>query len=198
MTISKRMTGLALAAAAVLGTAGVALAAAGPPARPSYGLEESALALAGAEPDPAAPGGAKREALQACVKPKVDAGTDRRTASRECADQLFPAAGRPGRPGRGGRPGPAAALGRAAHADLVVPKRDAEGQWETIQVDRGKVTAVSADSISLQRPDGPGVTLKVVAATRVKGADKVADLAVGREVVVVSAGGEARSVVARR
>lgn len=211
MTISKRMIGLALAAATLLGSAGVALAAAGPPARPSYGLEESALQLAGAEPDPAAaPGGARREELQACVKPKVDAGTDRRTALRECADQLGikpGAAGRPGRPGRGGKPGPAAVLGRAAHADLVVPKKGAEpagsggrtqGQWETIQVDRGKVIAVSADSISLQRPDGPTVTLKVVATTKVKGAEKVTDLAAGRQVAVVSAGGEARSIVARR
>jgi hypothetical protein len=204
--ISKRMMGVAVAAVAVLGTAGVALAAVAPAARPSYGLEETALALAGAEPDPAAraaAGGAraKREELQACVKPKVDAGADRRTALRECTDQLGikpPGAGRPGRPGGGGRPGPAVALGRAAHADLVVPKRGAEGQWETIQVDRGKVTAVSAESISLQRPDGPTVTLKVVAATRLQGAEKVTDLAVGRQVVVVSAGGEARSIVARR
>jgi hypothetical protein len=215
--ISKRMIAVAVAAVAVLGTAGVALAAVAPAARPSYGLEETALALAGAEPDPAAgaaaaAGGAraKREELQACVKPKVDGGADRREALRQCTDQLGikpGGAGRPGRPGGGGRPGvpggggrpgPAAALGRAAHADLIVPKRGAEGQWETIQVDRGKVTAVSAETISLQRPDGPTVTLKVVAATRLQGAEKVTDLVVGRQVVVVSAGGEARSIVARR
>ena len=204
--MTKRLIGVAVAAAAVLGTAGVALAG-GPALRPSSGIEQTALQLAGAEPDPAAPaagaagGKAKRQELQACVKPRVDAGAGRKEAVRECADQLgikpF-AGGKAGRPDRGGKPGRAAALGRAAHADLVVPKKDAEGQWEAVQVDRGKVTAVSADSISLQRPDGPTVTLKVVAATKRKGAGQVADLAVGREVVVVSAGGEARSVVARR
>jgi hypothetical protein len=88
-------------------------------------------------------------------------------------------------------------LGRAAHAEVVIPKRGAPGQWETVVVDRGKVTAASADSVSLQRPDGPTVTVKVVAATKVKGVDKVADLAAGRQVVVVSAGGEARALVAR-
>ena len=193
--ISKRMIGLAIAAVAVLGTAGVALAAATPASRPSYGLEEAALSLAGAEPDPAAPPAAgaahaRHGELQACVKPKVDAGADRRTALRECADQLGI------KPGAARRHG--LLHGRAAHADLVVPKRGAAGEWETIQVDRGKVTAVSAESISLQRPDGPTVTLKVVAGTKVRGVEKVTDLAVGRQVAVVSAAGEARSVVTPR
>lgn len=200
--LSNRIFVVAVAAVAVLGTAGVALAATGPPARPSYGLEEAALDVAlSADPDPAATGGGgaqKRQEMQACVKPKVQAGTDRKTAVRECADQLGIRGGGPGKPGKGRGHGKAAVLGRAAHADLVVPKRDAEGQWETIQVDRGKVTAVSADSISLERPDGPTVTVKVVAGTKVQGVEKVTDLAVGREVVVVSAGGEARSIVARR
>jgi hypothetical protein len=80
---------------------------------------------------------------------------------------------------------------------VIVPKKGAEGQWETVVLDRGKVTAASADSISVQRPDGPTVTLKVVAGTKVRGASAVADVAAGREVVVVSAGGEARSVVVR-
>lgn len=196
--ISKRMIGLAVPAVAVLGTASIAMAAAGPALRQPYGIEQSALEVAGVEPDPAAPARAKREELRACVKPKVDAGADRKTSLRECADQLGiePGAGTPARPGKGG--GKVPALGRGAHADVVVPKKGAEGQWETIQVDRGKVTGVSVESISLQRPDGSTVTLKVVAATKLKGIGKVTDLAVGREVVVVSAGGDVRSNVARR
>lgn len=195
--MTKRIIGLALAALLVLGAGGVAFAAASPE-RPSYGLDEAALALA-ADPAPqpgAAPAAAKRDELRACVKARVDAGGQRGAARKECADQLGikPGGGRPGKPGKGG---PAARLGRAAHADLIVPKQGAEGEWETIQVDRGKVTAASADSISLQRPDGPTVTLKVVPGTKVKGAATVAELAAGREVVAVSAGGEARSVAAR-
>lgn len=205
--MSKRTIALVVAAAAVLGTAGAAFAAANPPERASYGLEEAALSLA-ADPAPPAPAtpeadNARREQLKACVTPKVDAGTPKREARRQCAEQLgvrddmsgkAARAARNGRPAQDRRP----RLRGAAHAELVVPKRDAPGQWETIVVDRGKVTAASADSISVQRPDGPTVTLRVVPATRVRGAEKVADLAPGREVAVVSAGGEARSVVARR
>lgn len=192
--MTKRIIGIVVSAVLVLGVGGVVLAAGSPP-RPSYGLEESALAMA---TDPAtaaaaaAPADAKRQELRTCVKTKVDAGGERKAALKECATQL----GVEPKLGKMRGQGPAK-IGRAAHAELVVPKKGAEGQWETIQVDRGKVTAASADSLSVQRPDGPTVTLKVVAATKVRGAAKAADLAVGREVVVVSAGGEARAIVAR-
>jgi len=199
--MSKRILGPIVVAVVVLGLAGVAFASTGLPERPSYGLDEQALALA-ADPAPADPapagaaagaGGGKRAELQACVKPKVDAGTDRKAAVKECAAQLGTTAGQGRKPG--GKPH---RLGRAAHAEFVVPKRDAEGQWETIVVDRGTVTAASAAAVSVQRPDGPAVTVKVTGATKVKGAASAAALAVGREVVVVSAAGEARSIVARR
>ncbi len=191
--MTKRIIGLAVAAVLVLGLGGAALAAASP-GQPSVTLEESALALAAA--DPAPPGGppAKREELRACVKAKVDGGAKRKEAGRECATQLGVT---PGRGARAARAAKKLGLGRAAHAELVVPKKGVEGQWETVMVDRGTVTAASADSLTLQRPDGPTVTVRVVAATRVKGAASVADLAPGRVVVVVSAGGEARSVMAR-
>jgi len=185
--MNKRILGLTAAALLVVGLAGTALANASPD-RPSFGLDSADLAAA-TDPAPPAPGpgpaGGKRAQLKDCVKAKVDAGGDRKTSVKECAIQLGVKAGRPGR------------LGRAAHAELLVPKKGAEGQWETVVLDRGKVTAVSADSIAVQRPDGPTVTLKVVPATKVRGATAVTDLAVGREVVIVSAGGEARSIVAR-
>jgi len=198
--MTKRLLALVVAIAGVLGLTGVALANA--PERASYGLEEAALSLA-ADPAPPAPAAAptpearkeQREKLRECAKAEVDGGAKRPAAVKECADQLGLKPGGAGRPGkdRGAR-----GLRGAAHAELLVPKKGAEGQWETIVVDRGKVTAASAESISLQRPDGPTVTLKVVAATKVKGAATVADVAVGRPVVVVSAGGEARSVLARK
>jgi len=199
--MTKRILRMAIAAVLVLGAAGVALAAATPP-RPTLGPEVAALAAAAdpdpanppAPPDPANPSGAaagKKQELQACVNPKVAAGADKRTARQECATQLGIAAGRAGAKGK------VKGLGRAAHAELVVPKKGVEGQWETVVVDRGKVTSVSADSISVERPDGPTVTLKVVAGTKVRGAPSLAQLAPGRAVVVTSVGGEARAVVAR-
>jgi len=202
--MTKRILGLAVAVVLVLGLGGVAFAAA-VPERPSYGVDEAALLLAADPgPPPEAARTGKGEELRACVKPKVDAGADRKAALTECAQQLgLPPrkAGQPGQPGQPGKPGRkagVAGLGRAAHAELVVPKQGAEGQWETVVVDRGKVTAASPASISLQRPDGPTVTVNVGAGTKVKGAAAAADLAVGREVVVVAAGGEARSIVAHR
>lgn len=186
--MTKRILGAALAAVIVLGLAGVAYAAAAP-ARPSTGLEDTALALAAdPAPQPASPPGGKLQQLRACVQPKVDAGAARKDARKECAAQLGIMGGGKGKP---------FGLGRAAHAEAVVPKKGAPGQWETVVLDRGKVTAASADSLSIQRPDGPTVTVKVVAGTKVKGADKVADLAVDRQVVVVSSNGEARAVAAR-
>jgi len=188
--MNKRILGFVVAAVIVLGVAGFALAAASPD-RPSFGLDNADLAVAdpaATTPGTQAPAGGKRAELQACVKPKVDGGTDRKTAIKECAAQLGI---KPG--GKGGLRG----LGRAAHAEVVVPKKGAPGQFETVQLDRGKVTAASADSISVQRPDGPTATLKVVAGTKVRGVNVVTDLAAGREVVIVSAGGEARTIVAR-
>jgi len=190
--MTKRILGLAVAAVLVLGVVGVALAAASPD-RPSFGLDSALASATDPAPPPPGPGGSakaggRRPELAACVKPKVDAGADRKTALKECAAQLGIKAGQEGKGGK---------LGRAAHAELVVPKKGAEGQWETIVLDRGKITSVAADSIAVQRPDGPTVTLRVVAATKVKGANAVTDLAPGREVVIVSAGGEARSIVAR-
>ena len=177
--MTKRSIASGVVAVVVLGLAGAALA--NPSEQASYGVEEAALSLA-ADPVPGGPeaGKARREQLRACVKAKVDAGAQRPAAVKECADQLGV--------------NPRRARRRAAHVELIVPKKGVVGQWETIFVDRGKVTAASAESISVQRPDGPTVTLKVTPATKVKGAASAAELAPGRDVMVVSAGGEARSI----
>ena len=194
--MTKRILGLAVAAVVVLALAGVALASAAP-SRPTFGVEAAGFGTAADPADPAKPGAATREALKACVKAEVDGGADRKAARNKCADQLGVKAGRAGKHGRPGPKGQRGSLGRAAHAELVVPKEGAPGQWETLVVDRGRVKAAAADSITVERPDGPTVTLKVVPATTVKGAATVAELAPGRTVAVRSVGGEARSVVAR-
>ena len=199
--MTRRILGAAITAVLALGLGGVALAASSDRSPADLGAE--ALQLAADPGGPARSADGKRGELRACVKGKVDVGARRRAAVEECAAQLGldrRGAGQPGGPGPKGKPGKGGDLGlsRAAHAEAVVPKAGAEGQWETVVLDRGTVTTTAADAISLQRPDGPTVTLKVVAGTKVRGADSAADLAVGREVVVVSAGGEARSIVARR
>ena len=204
--MSKRILGATIAAVLVLGLAGMAFAAASP-GRPEADLGAEALQLAADAGTPGAPSAGKRDELRACVRAKVDGGAERKAAVQECAAQLgvdrrgLGKPGKPGRQDRRGQPGQGArdpGLGRAAHAEAVVPKVGADGQWETVVLDRGTVTAAAADAISLQRPDGPTVTVKVAAGTKVRGAASAADLDTGREVVVVSAGGEARSIVARR
>jgi hypothetical protein len=61
-----------------------------------------------------------------------------------------------------GAPAPAAAGGRAGilkgaiHGDLLVRGKD--GSTHTVTFDRGKVSAISASSITIQRPDGVSVT----------------------------------------
>ena len=185
----KRIIAFGFAAVAILGLAGIALAASTD--RAPYALEQAAVSLA-ADPNPPAPApkdaAAQRQQLQGCVKPKVDAGAQRPAARNECAGQLGIKLDELAKP----------APRQPAHADLIVPKRGAEGQWETVVMDRGTVTAASADSISVQRPDGPTVTIKVTSSTKVQGAPSAAELAPGRAVVVRSAGGDARLIVARR
>ena len=47
-----------------------------------------------------------------------------------------------------------------------MPKRGAEGQWETVVLDRGEVASIDDASITLKRPDGPTVTLGLTPETR--------------------------------
>jgi hypothetical protein len=77
-------------------------------------------------------------------------------------------------------------LGGAVHGDVAIVKRD--GSTSTLTFDRGKVTATSDTSLSIQRADGQTVTFARNTQTRVRvnGA-----LAVNRNVLVVSREGTA-------
>src|SRR5438105_9068108 len=68
------------------------------------------------------------------------------------------------------------------HADVSLIRAD--GSTDAFAVDRGRVTASSATSLTLQRPDGKTVTLGVNTSTIVRGT-----IATGRPVLVV--GGKA-------
>lgn len=96
----------------------------------------------------------------------------------------------PAPPGHGARPGRRgrieALLNRADHGTLEIHTK---GGWETIDYDRGKVTASSATSITLLRPDGKAVTEAVTSATKHHGPGSVA--VVGRPARVISLNGNA-------
>jgi type IV secretory pathway TrbL component len=85
-----------------------------------------------------------------------------------------------------------ALLRRAEHVELIV--RGKGGSWVTIVADRGTVTALSATSIVISRPDGVSVTAALTAATRFPRGGRQA-VAVGDHVVVVQVGGTTRFVV---
>jgi hypothetical protein len=83
---------------------------------------------------------------------------------------------------------PRALLARSDHATIELRRH---GRWVTVELDRGKVTAVSPTSISLLRPDGVTVTLRVDAATKVHGVASESAIAVGRRAGVISENGTA-------
>ncbi|HEY1281395.1 MAG TPA: hypothetical protein VGF22_17080 [Acidimicrobiales bacterium] len=85
---------------------------------------------------------------------------------------------------------------RAVHGDVVVKAKD--GSYVTVTFDRGTVSAASATSVTLQRPDTTQpVIVTVDANTKVHGVASVADLKVGQEAVVVSRSGTATQIFQR-
>ena len=89
----------------------------------------------------------------------------------------------PGKKGKG--------LVRGVHAEISLIKAD--GTKDAFVVDRGKVTAESASSVTLARKDGKSVTLGLGADTKVRG-----DIQVEKGAVVFSRGGTAFAVLAPR
>ena len=83
---------------------------------------------------------------------------------------------------------------RAVHGDLVVRTKDG---FENVTLDRGKVTAASASSITIERPDGVSVTKAVNAETRFKGVDSADQLEHGKGALVVSKGDTAVLIAQR-
>jgi hypothetical protein len=82
-----------------------------------------------------------------------------------------------------GHPG-LALLRRADHGTVEVKNKD--GSWVTVTFDRGTVTAASASSITLQRPDGQSVTIALTADTRYRGISSADQIATGKAAIVAS------------
>jgi hypothetical protein len=86
------------------------------------------------------------------------------------------------RPGPGGMRGEFG-LGGALHGEFVVPKDG--GGYQTVATQRGSVTAVSKDSITVKSEDGYSRTYKVAAETLVNSArDGISSIKTGGTVTV--------------
>lgn len=77
----------------------------------------------------------------------------------------------------------------AVHADVSLIRAD--GTQDAFSFDRGKVTAASTSSITVERADGPSVTKGISSDTKVRGR-----VAVGGRAAIFSRGGAAFAVLA--
>ncbi len=82
-------------------------------------------------------------------------------------------------------------LVRGVHTEISLIKED--GSKDAFVVDRGKVSAESASSVTLERKDGKSVTLGLNADTKIRG-----DIQVEKGAIVFSRGGIAFAVLAPR
>jgi uncharacterized protein DUF5666 len=100
-----------------------------------------------------------------------------------------PAAAKAGRQ----RPG-MAGMKRAIHGELLVggPQRG----YRTVVFDRGRITAISADAITLERPDGESVTVKLTEETKFNGTPRD-QLKAGDMVLVAQQDGSAIRVASK-
>jgi len=112
-----------------------------------------------------------------------ESGSNNTSAGTNTASPQAPAGANGGREGRAGRPG-ANIVGRAVHGDLVVRGKD--GGYENVSIDKGIVQAKGDHTITLKRPDGPAVTIKIDDNTRYRGVDSFDAVETGKPAVIVS------------
>ncbi len=94
----------------------------------------------------------------------------------------------------GGRAGGPGVLKGAIHGDLLV--RGENGTTRTVTFDRGKVTAISAGSITIERPDGVSVSKNLTDQTVYNGTPKD-KLQAEMGAIVVSSGDTAERVLSK-
>jgi hypothetical protein len=83
---------------------------------------------------------------------------------------------------------------RAVHGDLLVKTKNG---YQTVTFDRGKVTAASATSVSVQRPDGVSVTEKLTSSTKYLGISSSSAIVSGKGAILISRNGTALAVAQR-
>jgi hypothetical protein len=87
---------------------------------------------------------------------------------------------------RGGRAG--GILKRVVHGDLIVR---GQGGFQNVTYDRGKEDGVSDNTLTITRPDGKKVSVKLTGDTKYKGVKDASQLQAGKPTLVVSKDGNA-------
>ncbi len=162
-------------------------------------------------------GGAYAMAQTEAPRPTLDAATNAAVATLADTTATPPAATSPAAPSPGATspaatsPGHPTGAGREAshaarrvrrvlrrrtvHVEMVVKNKD--GQFVTIDGDRGTLSNVNGDVLKVDRPDAKQVTVKVDASTRYRGISGPDQLRTGDRIVVVSKDGTALLVAQR-
>ena len=94
----------------------------------------------------------------------------------------------------GRQPGGPGVLKGAIHGDLLIRAED--GTTRTVTFDRGRITAISATSITIERPDGVSVSKNLTDQTVFNGTPKD-KLQADMRVLVVTAGDTAERVMSK-
>lgn len=139
------------------------------PSDPSLGGDSAAGSSAG-----------PRRPARACMKAHRD--NPGAAPSAEC-QQLREKFG--ARRGAGGGEHPL--LRKGIHGEILV--KDGDG-FSTVIFDRGKVTAASGGSVTLERPDGKSVTVSTDDGTKYRGVDGYSSIRVGEPAFVVTKAGK--------
>jgi hypothetical protein len=79
-------------------------------------------------------------------------------------------------------------LKRVVHGDLIVRGKDG---FENVTYDRGKEDGVSGGTLTITRPDGKKVSVKLTSDTKYKGVKDASQLQAGKPTLLVSKDGNA-------
>jgi len=94
-------------------------------------------------------------------------------------------------PAAQGKAGRAGILRRVVHGDLVVRGKDG---FQNVTYDRGTEDGVSDNALTITRPDGKKVTVKLTSTTRYRGVKDASQLQAGKQTLVLSKDGNALMV----
>lgn len=98
----------------------------------------------------------------------------------------------PAAQGKGRRAGQAnGILRRVVHGDLVVRGKDG---FQNVTYDRGTENGVSDNTLTITRPDGKQVSVKLTSTTRYRGVKDASQLQTGKQTLVLSKDGNALMV----
>jgi hypothetical protein len=89
-------------------------------------------------------------------------------------------------------------LRRADHGTVEIKVKGTNGAaatWQTFTFDRGKVSAVSATSITVARPDGQSATLAITPTTKFRGVTSWQQVTTAKGAIVVSENGTATQIL---